>query len=236
MPEGQTPPPPPTPPTEPPPPPPPPGYEPPRAAPAPAPSGRYPIDYEVEYATQRNRLTTFFRIIFAIPWAIVGAVYEVLAAVFALAAWVALVITGHYPRTLYEWKTGILRYHGRFGGFLYLATDAWPPFGWAEDPHHPQRVPVAPPAASQSRLKAFFRLILAVPLFVVVYALGYILQGASIGSWLVIVFRGYQPSWLQNTIVAAWRWHIRAAGYLLLLTDIYPPVGDEAPALAAATA
>ena len=52
----------------------------------------------------------------------------------------------------------------------------------------------------------------------------------------MIVFRGYQPSWLQNTIVAAWRWHIRAAGYLLLLTDIYPPVGDEAPALAAATA
>jgi hypothetical protein len=163
-------------------------------------------------------------------------VYGIVGLVLAVAAWVALLVTGRYPRALYEWNSGILRFTARFNGFLHLTTDAWPPFGWGEEPNQPQRVSIAPRAESQSRLKVFFRLILALPLLVVAYAIGYLLEGAAIGSWLTIVFRGYQPRWLQNAIVLALRWEIRVGAYIGLLTDVYPPVGDEAPALAAKTA
>jgi hypothetical protein len=79
------------------------------------------------------------------------------------------------------------------------------------------------------------RPILAIPILFFAYAIGYLTNGAAIASWLVIVFRGYQPRGLHNALVFALRWQNRAGGYLLPL-DIYPPVGDEAPALARATA
>src|SRR5437762_2915925 len=118
--EGQSPPPPP-PPTEPPaqPPPPPPGYRPPQPPPPAAPSGTYPIDYEVDYVRERNRLTTFFRIILAIPWLIVAYLYEIVGLVLAIVAWVVVLVLGRYPRTLYDWNSGILRYFGLLAGFVY---------------------------------------------------------------------------------------------------------------------
>src|SRR5436190_14698961 len=123
--------PPPPPPTEPPAPPPsPPGYQPPAPQPPAAPTGIYPIDYEVDHVKERNRLTTFFRIIVAIPWLIVAYVYEIVGLVLAIVAWVVVLVIGRYPRTLYDWNAGILRFYGSLAGFLYLATDAWPPFGW----------------------------------------------------------------------------------------------------------
>ena len=236
--EGQTPSPPPPPPTEPPSqPPPPPGYQPPEPSRASAgPSGRYPVDYGVDYVRERSRLTTFFRIILAIPWIIVAYVYEIVGFVLAIAAWVVLLVVGRYPQTLYEWTAGVLRYFASLGGFVYLATDAWPPFGWNQNPNQPQRLLVAPPTERQSRLKVLVRLILAIPLFVIAYPLNYLTTAAAIGSWLTIVFRGYQPEWLQNVIVFSLKWHARAGAYLLLLTDVYPPVGEDAPALATATA
>jgi len=233
--EGQGPPPPPS---EPPaqPPPPPPGYQPPEAAPPAGPTGRYPVGYEVDYVRERSRLTTFFRIILAIPWIIVAYLYEIVGFVLAIVAWIVVVIIGRYPQTLYEWNSGILRFFTSLGGFVYLATDAWPPFGWNQSPTQPQRLLIASPAERQSRLKVFFRLILAIPVLIIAYPLNYLANATAVASWLTIVFRGYQPEWLQNVTVFALKWHARAGGYLLLLTDIYPPVGEDAPTLAAATA
>jgi uncharacterized protein DUF4389 len=236
--EGQRPTPPPPPRSEPPsePPPPPPGYQPPAPALPAGPTGPYPVDYEVEYVRQRSRLTTFFRLILAIPWLIVAYVYEIVGFVLAIVAWVVLLVLAHYPQTLYDWNAGILRFFVSLGGFVYLATDAWPPFGWNQSPDQPQRLLVAPPAEQQSRLKVLGRLILAIPLFFLTYPLNYLTAAAAIASWLTIVFRGYQPEWLQNVVVFSLRWHARAGAYLFLLTDIYPPVGLDAPKLAAATA
>src|SRR3954453_16537727 len=151
--QGPPPPPPPPEPPAPPPPPPPPGYQPPQPPSSAAPTGRYPIDYEVDYVRERNRLMTFFRIILAIPWLIVAYVYEIVGLVLAIVAWVALLILGRYPETLYRWNSGILRYFASLAGFVFIATDAWPPFGWNQNPDQPQTLLVAPAAERQSRLK-----------------------------------------------------------------------------------
>lgn len=187
----------------------------------------YPIAYEAQFNATPNRWTTFFRIILIIPWLIVGYVYAIIAFFTHIFAWIAVTILGRYPLWLYDFNGGVVRYLTRFNAFAYLQTDAWPPFGLSDDPAYPIRVRIAPAAASQSRAKAFFRLILALPLFVVVYGVGSIHSGLSIVAWLTIVFRGYLPEAVNNAMTFVNGLYARVAGYLMILTDDYPPIGLE---------
>src|SRR5438105_11707547 len=153
----------------------------------------YPITYEADYLRERNRLTTFFRLILAIPWLIVAYVYEFAALVVVVIAWFALVILGRYPQWAYDFNAGVLRFYVRTFAWLALQTDQFPPFGIGPDPTYPVRLQVAPRAEKQSRLKVFFRLILVLPLLVVQYLINFIHTGASILAWLTLGCRGYPP-------------------------------------------
>ena len=187
----------------------------------------YPVSYEADYLKQRNRLTTFFRLIVAIPWLIVAIFYGLAALVVILVAWVALIILGRYPQGMYNFVGGFLRFSMRVNAFVSLQTDAWPPFGFGEEPTYPVRVNIAPPAARQSRLKAFFRIVLAIPLFVMSMIFSYLLQYVAIAAWVTIVFRGYQPAGIHNALAFTNGWIARANSYIYLMRDEYPPVGDE---------
>jgi hypothetical protein len=187
----------------------------------------YPISYEADYIRERNRLTTFFRLILAIPWLIVAYIYEIVALIVLVIAWFALLILGRYPEWAYNFNSGALRYFVRVFAWGFLQTDQFPPFGIGPDPTYPVRLEVAPRAEKQSRLKALFRIILILPLLVVQYAINFIHSGAAIVAWLTIVFRGYQPAGVHNALAFANGWHARAFGYMLMLRDEYPPVGDE---------
>jgi hypothetical protein len=188
----------------------------------------YPVTYEADFNPAPNRLTTFFRFIVVIPWLIVGFAYVIAVLFTHLFAWVAVVVLGRYPEWLYDFNSGVLRYMTRLGAFAYLQTDVMPPFGLADDPDYPIRLKVAPRAERQSRLKAFFRLILALPMFIVSYGVQYLQLGAVIVAWLTIVFRGYLPEGLHNALTFVNGFNARLYGYALLLTDDYPPIGVEA--------
>jgi Domain of unknown function (DUF4389) len=187
----------------------------------------YPISYEADFNPTPNRWTTFFRIILAIPWLIVAYVYLILALFTHLFAWIAVVILGRYPEWLYNFNSGVVRYLVRFYAWAYLQTDAWPPFGIADDPSYPIRVNIAPRAERQSRLKAFFRIILILPMLIVSYAINYIHLFTAVVAWLTIVFRGYQPEGVHSTLTFVNSFYARVLGYYALLTDDYPPIGIE---------
>jgi Domain of unknown function (DUF4389) len=189
----------------------------------------YPVTYEADYLKERNRLTTFFRLIVAIPWLIVGIFYGIAAFVVAFIAWFALLILGRYPEGMYNFVGGVLRFSMRVSGFVSLQTDAWPSFGINDDPAYPIRVRFNPPAAKQSRAKVFFRLILLFPVMVLSYAMSYLMQGVVAIAWLTIVFRGYQPAAIHNALAYVLGWNTRVNAYALLMRDEYPPVGDEIP-------
>jgi hypothetical protein len=190
----------------------------------------YPVSYEADYTRERNRLTTFFRLILAIPWLIVAFIYLIAALVVTIIAWFALVILGRYPEWAYNFNSGVLRYIARFYAWAYLQVDPYPPFGFSPDPTYPVRVQFAPRPERQSRLKALFRLILAIPIFVLAYLMSILHNGASFVAWLTIVFRGYQPAGVHNALLFTNSWFTRAYAYAyLLLRDEYPPVGDEPP-------
>jgi hypothetical protein len=189
----------------------------------------YPVSYEADYLRERNRLTTFFRLIVAIPWLLVGVVYGIAAYVVLVIAWFALVILGRYPQGMYDFVGGVLRYTMRVNGFVTLQTDAWPPFGISSDPAYPVRIEFPPPAARQSRLKAFFRLVLIIPLALMSYFFSYLQQIVAMIAWVTIVFRGYQPAGVHNALAFTNGWITRAYAYMLIMRDEYPPVGDEVP-------
>jgi Domain of unknown function (DUF4389) len=187
----------------------------------------YPVHYEADYQSEQNRATTFFRIILAIPWLIVGYVYEIAAFFTQVVAWFALLFTGRYPEGLYKLNAGFVRYRVRVFAWVYLQTDEWPPFGISDDPDYPIRINVGPREEKQSRVKAFFRLILVIPMLILVYAIAYIHMFLGVLAWLTIVFRGYLPEGANNAMTFCNSFYTRVYGYLALLTDVYPPVGEE---------
>jgi hypothetical protein len=188
----------------------------------------YPISYEADFNPAPNRWTTFFRPLLAIPWLIVAMFWGLLFAFTHLFAWIAVTILGRYPQWLYDFNSGVVRYMVRFGAWFYLQTDEWPPFGLGDDPSYPIRVGIAPPEPSQSRLKAFFRFLLALPILILVsYGSRAVLAGLAVIAWLTIVFRGYLPEGVHAALTYVNSLDARVFGYLAILTDQYPPVGLE---------
>lgn len=188
----------------------------------------YPVQFEADYNREPNRWTTFFRLLLAIPWFVVAAFWGLIFIFTHLFAWVAIVILGRYPQWLYDFNSGVVRFGVRVSAWIYLQTDEWPPFSLADDPSYPIRVNIAPAAERQSRLKAFFRWILALPVvFVLSYGTSYIQMCAGFVAWLTIVFRGYMPEGINSMMTFVNSFHARVFGYLAFLTDDYPPVGLE---------
>lgn len=188
----------------------------------------YPISYEADFNPAPNRWTTFFRPILAIPWLIVALFWGLLFLFTHVFAWIAVTILGRYPQWLYDFNSGIVRFSIRFAAWFYLQTDVWPPFGLSDDQSYPIRVNVAPAAERQSRLKAFFRLILVLPIAIVVaYGARAVLAGFGLIAWLTIVFRGYMPEAVHNGLTFVIGLDARVFGYAAILTDDYPPIGLE---------
>jgi hypothetical protein len=197
----------------------------------------YPISYEADFNPEPNRWTTFFRLLLAIPWFVVALFWGIVFTFTHLIAWIAIVILGRYPQWLYDFNAGVVRFGVRVSAWIYLQTDEWPPFSLSDDPNYPIRVNIAPPAERQSRLKALFRWILALPVILVLsYGTSSIQAAAGFVAWLTIVFRGYLPEGVNSMMTFVNSFHARVFGYLAFLTDDYPPVGLERAKAATAQA
>jgi hypothetical protein len=188
----------------------------------------YPISYEVDPALEgRNRLTTFFRYIVAIPWLIVAYVYGIVAEIAALIAWFAIVFTGKYPEGLYNFNAGYLRMISRVNAFEYLLTDEWPPFGGDEAPDYSVRIGVAPALGEYNRVKTLLRLIIGIPVMLLAIVQGVILAVCALIAWFAILFTGKLPDGLFNPMRSAGAYLTRTTAYFLLITEDYPPFSYE---------
>jgi hypothetical protein len=212
----------------------------------------HPVDVHVPPATEnRNRLTTGFRIILAIPHLLlVGApaayafswtmgpdgdrglewtgagVLGAVAAVCALIAWFAIVFGGRYPEGLRNLATFYLRWRVRAVAYTALLRDEYPPFG--DEPYPAELVMDAPaPDAPRDRVSVAFRIILAIPHLLAVWILGIVWALATVIAWFAILFTGRHPRGLYDFAVGVLRWNTRVEAYLLLLHDEYPPFSLE---------
>lgn len=184
----------------------------------------HPVVYSAEYeGAGRNRLTVFFRMLMVIPLAIVGAFYGLAAYVVTFVAWFALLITGEYPRALYDFNAGFVRFIGRVSGYYYLLTDDYPPFGGSPEADYPIRVGIAEPLEEYNRLKVLFRLLLMIPVYVLAYIMQLIQLTVAFVCWFVLLFTAELPEGLYKPLRASTSYTVKAMAYYLLLTEDFPP-------------
>lgn len=186
----------------------------------------YPVTFEADYVERRNRLSTFFRLILAIPLALWLYLYGIVACLGIVIAWFAILISGSYPRGLYDFVAGFTRFQVRFTAYVALLCDRYPSFGGADDPTYPVRMHFAR-LERYSRLKTFFRLILAIPVLILRYVMGLMLEIGAIAAWFVILIMGKLPRGLFDLMVLANSYTARSDAYLTLLTQTYPPFQDD---------
>ena len=187
----------------------------------------YPVTFEADYVEQRSRLTTFFRLLLAIPHFIVLTVLGIGGFFAVVIAWFALLITGKWPQGLYDFTPGILRYYTRVTAYTWLLVDPYPPFSLAEEPDYPARLKVGPPLAEYNRLKVALRIFYIIPAYLIVYVMNIVLELAAIASWFVILVMGKQPKGLQDVIGLGVSYVARANALFLLVTETYPPFNDD---------
>ena len=208
----------------------------------------YPVTVTVQPAlTNRNRLTTFFRFFLAIPHIILvggaalggtigssgrnvwsvgseGGLLGAVAYFLAIVSWFTIVLTGTHIVGIRQFTTFFLRWRVRAIAYLMLLEDAYPPFG---DDQYPAAADVVDPAGPRDRVTVGFRLILAIPHFIVLFFLMIAWCITTIVAWFAILFIGAYPAGLYDFGVGSMRWLIRVQAYLLLLIDDYPPFSLE---------
>jgi Domain of unknown function (DUF4389) len=187
----------------------------------------YPVKFEADYLERRSRLTTFFRLLLIIPLAIVIYFYAIVAFFAILIAWFAIVITGRYPRSLYDFVAGYNRAVARITAYALLLSEPYPPWGGSDDPSYPVRMGFSGPLDRYSRAKTFFRFILAIPILILRYAINLLLEIGAVAAWFVIVITGKLPRGLFDVMMLGNSYTARSDAYLFLLTESYPPFQDE---------
>jgi sugar phosphate permease len=189
----------------------------------------YPVSFDAVYEIERSRLTTFFRYLLAIPWAIWASIYGIGALVVAFIAWFALLFTKRYPEGMYRFISGYVVLIARTTAFLILLTDRYPPFHGRPDPEYPVQIDIAPRQQEYSRAKTFFKYVLSFPQQLIVQGLGFVLYGAAFVTWWRVLFTGKQSATMHDAQRVALAYATRAGAFLLLLTDAHPRMLDLPP-------
>ena len=185
---------------------------------------RHPIHLVVTDDLERNRLTVFFRLFLALPHLIWVAIWGIAVFFAVIAAWFVGIFTGRVPDGIHDFLARLVRYATHVNAYFSLAADPFPDFGGA--PGYPVDVVIAPPQ-KQSRLTIFFRGILVIPAFVVLYLLGYVAQLVMFFAWFIALFTGHLHSGLRDVLVYWLRYAAQTYGYQLLLTQKYPSFSDD---------
>jgi Domain of unknown function (DUF4389) len=91
-------------------------------------AGQYPVTYDVEYPERLSRLLIFVKWLLVIPNLIVLAFVGLVFYVATILVWFAILFTGHYPKGLFDFGVGVLRWGARLGAYANLLRDDYPPF------------------------------------------------------------------------------------------------------------
>ena len=205
----------------------------------------YPVRVDASLDAPPSRWLWLFKWILVIPLYIVLAFLWLAFVVLSAVAMVAIVVTGRYPRPIFEFNVGVLRWSWRVQYYAIGAfgTDRYPPFTLADDPTYPAHLEVEYPQQLSRGLALVKWWLLAIPQYIIV---GFFVGG---GAWLASRSNDWQWSWgggglvgvlvlvsavilavtgsyprsLFDFILGMDRWVLRVAGYAVLMTDKFPP-------------
>ncbi len=214
----------------------------------------YPLQFTGELSSRLSRGLWLVKWLLAIPHFIVLFFLWIAFLVVSVVAFFAILFTGRYPRALFDFNVGVMRWSWRVGFYSHsaLGTDTYPPFTLKDVPDYPARLQVEYPASLSRGLVLVKWWLLALPHYLVVAVFA---GGAWAGTnaandnstWtsgigligllvffagVVLLFTGRYPKSLYDFVLGMNRWVYRVAAYAALMTDKYPPFrldmgGDE---------
>lgn len=202
----------------------------------------YPASLEIDYPNKLDRLTTFLRLIWAIPILILVSVLaggggesfmdeankEVvyggsgLAGGLAAATALMIVFRQRYPKWWFDFALEFTRFSTRIGAYILLLTDKYPSTEDEQTVHLEVKYPNV--KKELSWWMPLVKWLLLLPHYLVLALLMVGVVFASIIAWFSILFTGKYPKNLFEYVVGVSRWSLRVNAYgFLLTTDKYPP-------------
>lgn len=205
-----------------------------------------------------NRALWLVKWLLLIPHYIVLAVLWIAFWVVSVIAFFAILFTARFPRALFDFNVGVLRWSWRvaYYGYGVLGTDRYPPFSLGHHPDYPATFEVAYPERLSRGLVLVKWWLLAIPQYLVLtLLLGGSTAAANDAGWswvlstgligvlvcfaaLALLFAGVYPRGIYDLVMGLNRWVYRVIAYVSLMRDEYPPFrldqGDTEPAAPAA--
>jgi hypothetical protein len=206
----------------------------------------FPLSVRARF-DQPSRWLWLVKWLLLIPHYIILAVLSIAFLVVTVIAFFAILFTTRYPRSLFDFNAGVLRWSWRvsYYGYSALATDRYPPFTLADVPDYPARLEIDYPERV-NRWLPLVKWLLALPHYLLVGALagsGYVATSSTaddnrgfaysapslIGACVLIaavalLFTTRYPTGLYDLVVGIDRWSYRLVAYVALMTDRYPPL------------
>ena len=206
------------------------------------PSEPYAASLDIDYPEKLDRFTTFFRLIWIIPIAIILALLTAtgnetvvtetskqvrstgggISGGLWLATMLMIVFRERYPRWWFDFARELTRFGARVGAYFALLTDRYPSTVEEQSVH----LEIDYPDVEQdlNRWLPLVKWFLAIPHYLVLLILVPLSAFAVVFTWFAILFTGRYPRGLFDFVVGVGRWGLRVVAYaFLLVTDQYPP-------------
>ena len=202
----------------------------------------YPTSLTGSLDSELSRWLWLLKWLLAFPHVVILAVLWIGVGALTLVAGMVILLTGRYPRRIFEFNVGVMRWTWRVAFYAYaaLGTDHYPPFSLRSDPTYPADFQVTYPEHLSRGLVVIKWWLLAIPQYLVVTVLaggfgvvlggpGHFLTGSGLIALLVVfaavalLFTGTYPRPLFDLTLGLDRWCYRVLAYAALMTDQYPP-------------
>jgi hypothetical protein len=193
----------------------------------------YPVSVKGELSVPPANGWWLLKWLLAIPHYVILIFLWIAFIVVCIIAFFAILFTGKYPRGLFDFNTGVLRWSWRVGFYTYsvLGTDKYPPFSLKSSAKYPADLEIKYPRRLSRGLVLVKWWLLAIPHYIIVG----MLQGGQGGrgsgllfalvliAAIALLFTGKYPKDIFKLVVGINRWAYRVSAYASLMTDEYPP-------------